>query len=460
MAAALASALQLVSTAIVYFTSARLHGVTDLELAVVGLSFSTALLFASVAELGINTFVIREEASKAGYLRENFKNLIGIYVVSFSTLYLAYNAYCNYIYSDPDLIHLSLSSGSIIFLAAFSRNIISFFIAVEDYVGEMSSYLIEVVVVLATIATAILSHTMLMKFLIDMNLARLISITLVFSIVLYRLRININSQVSISKFLDIISKSWRLGLGNLAAIYIISIDSIVLAFMIDQKDIIEIDDYQSALRITLLFSFIATFSQKIFYPRMASMKFYDQEYFLHQTQNVTKFHTVFTIALVCLLTLNSNYILSFFIGKSGEHANLYFEIMVLALLFRLNYVLNIIIILYHFDSMRLQIAIVCCFTTTALSFFFISVFGVFGVVISFLISSLLNTSIYYFMLYYKIRRNFLVWPWLFLMLSAACIKFIISSATTSTKYLIATLCLVFMGWCLGNIVKIYFKNDQ
>lgn len=294
---------------------------------------STALaisgIYAIFADLGLNTFTVREVSKDRSLSGKYSTNIFLMKVIlAFLTLFITY--------LTVTLVHYPPETSLVIYIIIISTILTSFtgvfnsiFQAHEKMEYQSMSNILNGVIMFGIVWFAVHNNLGLITFAMIYLIASFI--ILVYSFVVYLLKFHTSKfEVDLKFWRPTITEAWPFGLSGLFAMVFVWVDSILLSIMVGTAPV---GIYNASYRIITVLLFIPVIFNTVIFPLMS--KFFDsEEQSLKNTlQKYFKLMLIIAIPMGVGITLLSDNIILLIFGSSYTGSIIALQILIWSTVF-------------------------------------------------------------------------------------------------------------------------------
>ncbi len=233
-------------------------GILSLALAITG-------IYAIFADLGLNTFIVREVSKNTSisdkYLTNTFLMKIILALITFFITYLTVTI-VNYSQEVSLAIYIILIS---MIFSSFTGILNSIFQAHEKMEYQSLSNILNGIIMFGIVLFAIYNNLGLLSFAIIYLISSII--ILIYSFIVYLLKFHISKfEVDLKFWKPTITEAWPFGISGLFAMVFVWIDSFLLSIIIGNDSV---GIYNAAYRLIMFLLFIPTILNMVMFPLMS-----------------------------------------------------------------------------------------------------------------------------------------------------------------------------------------------
>lgn len=371
---------------------ARLPGSNTEVLGVLFFQLTVAQMLATIGEFGISQFIV-VELSKLRNHRKIFISTLFCQLLLFSSAFLIYVVV---VFANPndDLDrNLQLQFGAAIFLSTGMRSFNGYYHHFRDFVAEIYVNLIDFASLLVLASIILMTAGEIEQFIIMFFLARIIGAALCVALFIIRAPLAQTAPQYFS-LRKVVTLSAPFGLVSSIAIFYLSIETILLRFLVVPNADAAIAHFQGALRLILITSIVPVVVFRVFLPEALAIYNQSRQEFLKLLSIINSALTTLAISISLIFIFNAQILLKVLYGDKLTAASPVLSILALLIPLRFGVAFNLYMICTSQLRRRLAISVfVVCFSITA-NLLAIPTLGIWGAVFSIVLSHLISTAIY------------------------------------------------------------------
>ncbi len=321
---------QIISYTLLFFASIYMARYLGTEgFGILSLALAISGIYAIFADLGLNTFTVREVSKNKSLSDKYLANISMIKIfLAFLTIFVTY--------LTVTLVHYPLETSLVIYtvilsviLTSFTGVFNSIFQAHEKMEYQSVSNILNGAIMLGIVWFAVTNNLGLLTFAIIYLISSII--ILVYSIVVYLLKFHTSKfEVDLKFWKPTITEAWPFGLSGLFAMIFVWVDSFLLSIMVGNAPV---GIYNAAYKIITVLLFIPVIFNTVIFPLMSKFSASKEDSLKNTLQKYFKLMLIVAIPMGVGITLLSDKIILLIYGPGYTGSIIALQILIWATVF-------------------------------------------------------------------------------------------------------------------------------